>query len=272
MKVSIIVPTRNRSHLVGFTIDSILKQTVRDFELIVVDDCSEDDTEKVVKSFNDVRIRYFRHDNARLVAANRNYGMSQAKGEYIAFCDDDDLWLPEKLEKQLVEFEKDSTLDMVCSNGVFFNDTGDLGLMYEKSWDNYLTYDIVLKKRPVQTSTVVLRKGVIDDIGGMNTDPAFYVHQDYEFWLRITRGEYKILYLDVPLIRYRRHAAQRHMETFSLVTTQRLKKINSALHTEGLVSHGYYGRRFLWLLTIELLIHTRTIDVVTRLKRRLRRP
>jgi teichuronic acid biosynthesis glycosyltransferase TuaG len=271
MKVSVIVTTRNRAHLVGATIDSILKQTFQDFELIVVDDCSEDDTEKAVRAFNDSRIRYFKNDSGRLVAVNRNYGMSRARGEFIAFCDDDDLWLPEKLEIQLAEFEKDGNLGMVCSNGVVFNDEGDLGIMFVKSWDNYLTYDSILKKRPVRTPSVVLKKIIIDNIGGMNTNPVFYVSEDYEFWLRIARKKYKILYLDLPLWKYRKHTAQLHMEGFTSPIIKLLKPINSALYAEGLISRGYYWRRALWLFAIELLLLTRTMPLASWLWRSIRR-
>ena len=108
-KVSVIIPTYNRAHLVGRAIRSVLNQTYQDFEIIVVDDGSTDNTEEVVKSFNDPRIRYIRHEKNRGGSAACNTGIRAARGEYIAFQDSDDEWLPEKLEKQMQVFENTPT-------------------------------------------------------------------------------------------------------------------------------------------------------------------
>lgn len=105
--VSVIIPTYNRAHLLGRAIKSVLDQTYGDFELIVVDDGSTDNTEEVVRAFNDRRISYFKHSINRGVSAARNTGISIAMGSYIAFQDSDDEWLPQKLEKQMALFEQD---------------------------------------------------------------------------------------------------------------------------------------------------------------------
>ncbi len=104
--VSVIIPTYNRANLVSRAIKSVLNQTYQDFEIIVVDDCSEDNTEEIVKSFNDSRIRYIKHKKNKGGSAARNTGIKRARGKYIAFLDDDDEWLPSKLEKQIMLFEK----------------------------------------------------------------------------------------------------------------------------------------------------------------------
>lgn len=98
--VSVIVTTYNRKELLKETIDSILSQTFTDFELIVVDNYSNYDFIEYIKSFNDLRIRPFQNQNNGIIAINRNIGINNARGEYIAFCDDDDLWKPNKLKIQ----------------------------------------------------------------------------------------------------------------------------------------------------------------------------
>ena len=100
-KVSVVIPTHDRAHLVGRAIRSVLAQTFQDFEIIVVDDCSVDNTKEVVQSLADSRIRYLRHEINRGGSAARNTGIGAARGEWIAFLDSDDEWLPKKLEKQL---------------------------------------------------------------------------------------------------------------------------------------------------------------------------
>jgi glycosyltransferase involved in cell wall biosynthesis len=99
--VSVIIPTYNRQHMVDRALGSVLNQTYRDVEVIVVDDCSSDDTEQVIARIDDTRIRYMRHEINRGAPAARNSGFAAARGMYVAFLDSDDEWLPEKLEKQL---------------------------------------------------------------------------------------------------------------------------------------------------------------------------
>jgi glycosyltransferase involved in cell wall biosynthesis len=272
VKVSVILPTHNRAHLVTGTIDSILKQAFQDFELIVVDDCSRDDTEKVIKAYTDERIRYFCHDSGGLVAVNRNYGMAQARGEYIAFCDDDDLWLPDKLERQLLEFDKDGNLSMVCANGVFFNDTGDLGVIYkDKFWDdNSLTFESILRHNPIITPSVIVKKDVIDDVGGMNTDPIFYSGEDYEFWLRISR-KYKIRYLEIPLVKCRRHSHSIHLHLEGVTSIKHIREMYRWFLNTNFINSGLYWKVTLRMLAIEFLWRTHTIKLASRMRRLLRK-
>lgn len=102
--MSVIVPTYNRAHLVGRAIQSVLNQTYRDLEVIVVSDGSTDHTREAVMSFADPRIRFLESDMARGASATRNAALGICRGEYIAFIDDDE-WLPRKLEKQMKAFE-----------------------------------------------------------------------------------------------------------------------------------------------------------------------
>ena len=100
-KVSVVIPTRNRAAFLQAAIQSVLNQTFQDFEIIVVDDASADQTAQVIQSFTDPRINYIRHETNKGQGVTRNDGINQASGEYVALLDDDDEWLPEKLEKQV---------------------------------------------------------------------------------------------------------------------------------------------------------------------------
>lgn len=99
--VSIIMPSWNTGRFIGESIQSVLNQTYRNWELIIVDDCSTDHTDEVVASFQDERIRYFHNEHNSGAALTRNYALREARGEWIAFLDSDDLWAPEKLEHQI---------------------------------------------------------------------------------------------------------------------------------------------------------------------------
>ena len=202
MKISVIVITYNRSNLLRETIDSILDQTFKDFELIIIDNYSVDNTEKVVKSYNDKRIKYFKNKNNGVIAVNRNFAIKKSKGEFIAICDDDDLWMPEKLEKQLKEFEKDKQIGVVCTNGFFFGDRKKRKI--SKLKDRYLSFNKLLKKNIIICCSVLIKRDVISNIGIFDESQKFFTGEDYELWLRISK-KYKIRYIDKPLIKYRIH-------------------------------------------------------------------
>jgi glycosyltransferase involved in cell wall biosynthesis len=101
MNVSVVVPTRNRSALLAMTLRSVLRQQDIDFEVIVVDEASTDDTRAVVAALDDTRVRVIRHEMPLGVSSARNRGAAEAVGDWLAFVDDDDLWAPDKLARQL---------------------------------------------------------------------------------------------------------------------------------------------------------------------------
>lgn len=99
--VSIIMPSYNTGKYIGQSIESVLRQTYTNWELLIVDDCSCDNTDEVVKSYSDSRIKYFKNDKNSGAAVSRNRALREAKGKWIAFLDSDDIWLPEKLDRQI---------------------------------------------------------------------------------------------------------------------------------------------------------------------------
>ena len=116
--VSVIVPTRNRAgYLLRRSIDSVLAQTFRDFELIVVDDASSDETPQLLATFTDPRLRVIRREQSSGVAAARNAGVREARGEFVAFNDDDDVWLARKLERQVEAMQAASPDVGLCLGG-----------------------------------------------------------------------------------------------------------------------------------------------------------
>lgn len=106
--VSVIMPSYNTAKYISQSIQSVINQTYQNFELIIVDDCSTDNTDEIVKAFDDERIIYIKNDVNCGAALSRNRALRQAKGKWIAFLDSDDLWLPEKLEKQIAFMEKNN--------------------------------------------------------------------------------------------------------------------------------------------------------------------
>lgn len=114
--VSIITPSYNTGKFIGKTIESVLSQTYTNWEMIIVDDCSSDNTDEIVATYKDSRIRYFKNKKNSGAAVSRNFALREAKGKWIAFLDSDDLWLPEKLEKQIAFMEKNNYHFSCCAS------------------------------------------------------------------------------------------------------------------------------------------------------------
>src|SRR5262249_25255030 len=166
-KVSVIIITYNRAQYLQRAIRSVLNQTFQDFEIVVVDDASTDETPEVVKAFSDPKIRYFRHPINRQEAGSRNTAIQNARAEYVAFLDDDDLWLPQKLAVQVDLLDKSpSTVGVVYTS--FLDIDGEtekvLGLWTAEKRGNVLQ-DLIEKNWIGIPSTVVLRRKCFDAVG-----------------------------------------------------------------------------------------------------------
>lgn len=197
-KISVILPTYNRGYLLKRSLSSITNQTIEDVEIIVVDDGSTDNTESVVKSFDDDRIEYIRHEVNKGANAARNTGISESNGAYIAFQDSDDVWVPHKLEKQINVFEQSSNnLAMVyCGVCRIWPDYSTDYLPGEKGVSGDITESLV-QSNFIPTQAALVRKSCIDSVG--NFDERLPRLQDWEMWLRISK-KYTIDYVDEPLV------------------------------------------------------------------------
>mgnify|MGYP001199983637 CR=1 FL=1 len=194
--ISVIMPTYNRSDLVGVSIKSVLSQTYRDFELIVVDDGIEERAEKVVKSFNDDRIRYIQHEKSKGGGAARNTGIKNAKGEFVAFLDDDDEWAQNKLEIQVRQFEKtDDSIGFSFTAVENITDTGSFCTNVPDGVQDF--HERALKRfSGFLTVTLMIKKQVFEEVGVF--DEIFPSNQEPDLMIRVTK-EYKGLGINKPL-------------------------------------------------------------------------
>lgn len=202
--VSVIVLTFNRATLLAETVDAVLQQTYRDLELIVVDNMSEDDTPRYLESLADPRVRFLRNPNHGVLAVNRNLGIRGALGRYIAFCDDDDTWLPHKLERQIAVLEANPDAALCYTNTLAVRDRSDPGTpVFDKPVRDRL-FQRLIWTNFICNSSVLLRRAVLDEVGLPDENPALTPYDDYDLWLRITARK-RIIGIDEPLVRYRVH-------------------------------------------------------------------
>lgn len=203
-KVSVIIPTYNRAEFLRSAITSVLNQTYQDFEIIVVDDGSTDNTREVVCSFNDKRIKYILNEVNKGEAGARNAGIMNSNAEYIAFLDDDDEWLPEKLKLQIDLLENSPAKVGVVYTGYLEVDrsSNKILLQFIPTERGNIYKDIFLKNCVGIPSTVVLRKACFETLGLF--DEKVIYPTDYDMWIRISMGFY-FEYIEKPMVRYYVH-------------------------------------------------------------------
>lgn len=203
-KVSIIMPTYNRSNIVGNAIQSVINQTYTNWEFIIIDDGSTDETGDVIASFKDPRIQYQKNKENKGANHARNIGLNLSCGKFVAFIDSDNVWISDKLEKQVHVMEHQSKeLGIVYSAFLMVDGVNKAGVyipkkdisIHEKEEDILST---LLFTNIIDTNTVLVRKECFNAVGGF--DEEFPRFQDWEMFFRIIlKSGYKVKFIDEPL-------------------------------------------------------------------------
>ncbi len=204
-RVSVVIPTYNRDALLKRAIESVLNQTFDDFEVIVVDGAGSGSTEELVGSYGDGRLRYVRQ-SGRGIANARNLGVKKARGEFIAFLDDDDAWRPRKLELQLELFrELGEKYGLVYTAFTYYYlERGKILGAKRPAAEGYV-YPQLLKDNITGTSTILVRRECFKRAGLFRED--FVTCEDWDMWLRIAR-ECLFGAISEPLVDYSIHSGQ----------------------------------------------------------------
>jgi glycosyltransferase involved in cell wall biosynthesis len=206
--VSVIIPAYNYGHFIAETIDSLLAQTYRDFEIIIIDNGSTDETQAVLKNYNDKRVICIRQENHGVSHA-RNTGLKIAKGKYILFLDADDLIEKRKLETSVAFLEKNTDLDLVYSDMRYFKSGNINELFYEyscdpngKPWMKYISgkgkelVKTILYGNFMVICSPVFRRSLLEQCGYFNEE--LLANEDWELWLRFLLANKRIQYDDAP--------------------------------------------------------------------------
>jgi glycosyltransferase involved in cell wall biosynthesis len=204
--VSVVVLTNNREVLLRETVQSILSQDLGDLELIVVDNESADGTARYMAGLADRRVRYFRNPNHGIVSVNRNFGIRQARGALVAFCDDDDLWLPQKLSRQVQAMRAAPAAVLCFTNGVAFRKGEDheLALVSGKKRLLRRAFAGLLLENTIPSCSVMARREALERVGMFDESAELVAVEDWELWLRLAHLAPPLL-VDEPLVRVRIH-------------------------------------------------------------------
>jgi glycosyltransferase involved in cell wall biosynthesis len=206
--VSVIIPTYNRANLIEKAIGSVLNQTYQDFEIIVIDDGSTDNTREIIRSFKDKRVKYvkkYKKNKGSSVA--RNIGIKIARGKYFALLDSDDEWLPEKLDKQIKILQDGSPeLGVVYSNLCYIDENGkNMNKLRNPKKEGYIYEDLLGENYVGPPSTLLIRKECFHQVGLF--DNLLNAMEDWDMWIRIAKY-YRFSLIKIPIVKYRLHSNQ----------------------------------------------------------------
>lgn len=197
--VSVVMATYNMAAYLPLAIQSVLTQTYQNIELLVVDDGSTDDTRVVLKPYLEhPRIRYLSQENKGQAAA-KNHGVQKSSGQYIAFLDADDMWMPDKLDLQVPVFSRSETLGVVYARHLYIDETGrELGIAQGKLFCGRVTGPLLIANF-IPFGTSVVKRECFVRLGGFKENIRMGI--DYDLWLRFST-QYEFDYVDRPLLRY----------------------------------------------------------------------
>ena len=184
---SVVIPTYNRAFLLKNAIESVVSQTFLDYEIIVVDNSSTDETDFVVKNFNNSNIRLIKINNGGIIALSRNEGIHNSNGKWIAFLDSDDVWLPHKLEKVHAAINNNEDYILFCHNEWhIINGEKVSRLVYGCNGADLYTH-LLFKGNCMSTSAVCISKEVALKTKGFSSRKDFVTVEDYEYWIRLSK-------------------------------------------------------------------------------------
>lgn len=256
--VSVIIPSYNREKLILKAINSVLSQTFRDFEILVIDDASTDNTEQVIKDLPNDKIHYYKLNRNGGQCIARNFGMGKARGKFIAFLDSDDEWLPEKLDLQISCFRQGSEKlgcvygyayqkDVIKNKTALANINFIRGDIHDKFLEGFC---------PPTPSLFVIKKEALEKVGGFDENLITFV--DLDLWLRLSK-HYHFDYVEKPLIIKYEQIGDQYINNFEkrykgyhLFIKKWHDKVKSQMGLKGLLN---FKRSLVYKLVIPFLEH-----------------
>ena len=201
--VSIVIPTYNHAHMLQRALATVVEQTYQNWNAIIVNNFSTDNTLEVVAAFNDPRILCVNFRNQGVIGASRNEGIALATGEYVAFLDSDDTWFPTKIEKCVASLEHGA--DLVCHAEFWIDESGKSRLVAYGPSEAATHHNLIYKGNRISTSATVVRTALLKEVHGFDVAPELISTEDYDLWIRLAAKSDKFAFISEPLGEYHRH-------------------------------------------------------------------
>ncbi len=248
--VSVVIPTFNRCEYLKETLSSILTQSYSNFEVVIISDKSSDDTFNMIKNINDHRCKLYQLEiKSNGPAFVRNYGIRKSNGSLIAFCDDDDLWMPEKLGKQVALLNNNEEIAIVATNVKYFGEAQKYFLRLASIKRSLNKLNFIQRKyllafyNCLVISSAVVRRSVLEG-NEFNETKEYQGHEDLDLWLRIC-ASHRAFIIPEYLTGYRVHSTQLSTNLNKNYKEQSLKMLKERWPDFNLIQKGIYCLRVL---------------------------
>jgi len=203
---SIIIPTYNCANLLNRALKSVFSQTFQDYEVIVIDNSSTDNTENVLYNYKDIRLKVIKVNNNGIIAISRNQGIDAAIGNWIAFLDSDDVWLYNKLDKVRQSISDNTKSILVCHDEWHFDNNKKIKRLNYGSDEDNLYESLLFNSNCISTSAVCINTKIAKRTKGFSENVEFVTVEDYEYWIRLAQiGE--IIFIDEVLGEWHTHGS-----------------------------------------------------------------
>jgi glycosyltransferase involved in cell wall biosynthesis len=249
-QVSVVIPAYNAMNYLPITLESVLRQTFTDFEVLIIDDGSSDQTAQWAEQLVDQRVRLISQTNQG-VAIARNTGIAQAQGEYIAFLDADDLWAPTKLAKQVQCLRERPEVGLVHTWMAIIDQQGQPTGRIVTSDAEGKVWQQLAERNNVYNSSVMVRRSCFERVGNFAPDRQLHPVEDWDMWIRIAT-QYPFALIREPLLLYRQHATnssknwQAMERAFHLVIERTFQAVSPGLMDIKERSYGYANICLAW--------------------------
>jgi teichuronic acid biosynthesis glycosyltransferase TuaG len=200
--VTVIIPTYNQAEFLRDALVSVIKQSITDWEVVVVNNYSSDETIGVIENFNDKRIKLINFNNYGVIGASRNVGIEKANSPWIAFLDSDDIWYPEKLEYCL---EHTRVADIVAHRQEWFNNKSIIGRSTQVKTADLLYENLLFRGNCLTPSSSLVRRSILKQVRGFSESKNCITAEDYDLWLKLSQKKARFVFCDHLLTQYRVH-------------------------------------------------------------------
>ena len=219
--ISVIIPTYNHANFLGKALESVIQQTYSNWEAIVVDNQSTDETNQIINKYSDPRIQYFKISNNGIIAKSRNLGINNSKGEWIAFLDSDDWWTKDKLEVCLENIDDKvdfiyHQLEIVYDKSNSYLKKKNIGRQLKKPILNNLLTSEIDQGNAIGNSSVIVRKDMLSRLGGISENKKMVASEDFNTWLRIAQITDKFNFIKKKLGYYLVHSESAQKRDLSI--------------------------------------------------------
>jgi glycosyltransferase involved in cell wall biosynthesis len=201
--VSIVIPTYNHAPMLQRALETVIEQSYQNWNAIVVNNFSTDNTLEIVAKFNDPRIQCVNFHNNGVIGASRNEGITLATGEFIAFLDSDDTWFPTKIEKCVAVLVDGS--DLVCHAEFWIDESGKSRLVAYGPSEAATHHNLIYRGNRISTSATMVRASLLKEVNGFDVSPELISTEDYDLWIRLAAKSNKFAFINEPLGEYHRH-------------------------------------------------------------------